>query len=139
MTKNLWINLPVKDLVRSKAFFKEIGFNFNEKFGGNSRESACLEVGDKPEVVMLFVDSTFKNFTRNEISDTNNGTEVLLSIDASSRQEVDEMADKVKVAGGMVFAQQEEIDGWMYGCGFKDPDGHRWNVLYMDTGKMPRN
>lgn len=139
MTKNLWINLPVKDLGRSKAFFSEIGFSFNEKFGGNSRESACLEVGDKPEVVMLFVDSTFKNFTMNEVSDTNHGTEVLLSIDASSKEEVDEMADKVETAGGIVFSRPEEIDGWMYSCGFKDPDGHRWNMLYMDTGNIPQN
>lgn len=138
MTKNLWINLPVKDLSRSKTFFNQIGFTFNERFGGNSEESACLNIGEKPEVVMLFVNSTFKNFTRNEISDTNQGTEVLLSIDAASRQEVDEMAAKVTKAGGSVFAQPEDIDGWMYGCGFADLDGHRWNVLYMDMNSMPK-
>ena len=137
MTQNLWINLPVKELNRSKNFFREIGFKFNERFGGNGQESACLEVGSKPDVVMLFVDSTFENFTRNQIADTRKGTEVLLSIDASSRQEVDEMADKVERAGGAVFASPEEIDHWMYGCGFTDMDGHRWNVLYMDMDKMP--
>ena len=136
-TKNLWINLPVENLQKSKHFFSQLGFRFNERFGGNSQESACLEVGSKPDVVMLFVDATFENFTRNPIVDTNKGTEVLLSIDAASRQEVDAMATKAENAGGTVFATPEEIDGWMYGCGFADVDGHPWNVLHMDMDKMP--
>ena len=137
MTRNLWLNLPVKDLNRSRAFFREMGFAFNEKFGGNNEESACMEIGDKPDVIMLFAESTFRNFTRNDVTNTQKSSEVLLSVDVASRQEVDQMAHRAEKAGGVVFAAPEEIEGWMYGCGFADVDGHRWNVLYMDMDKMP--
>lgn len=82
-------------------------------------------------IVMLFPESTFKSFTRNELADTKQGTEVLLSIDAQSRAEVDEMVHRAVEAGGTVFAEPHD-QGWMYGAGFTDVDGHRWNVLYMD-------
>ncbi len=137
MIQSLWVNLPVKNLERSRNFFKAIGFQFNERFGENSEASACLEIGSKPDMVMLFVDSTFENFTRHPVSDTRKGTEVLLSIDVASRNEVDMLATKVEQAGGTLFSNPEIIEGWMYGCGFKDVDGHRWNVLFMDMDKMP--
>ncbi len=137
MTRNLWLNLPVKDLNRSRTFFREMGFAFNEKFGGKNEESACMEIGDKPDVIMLFAESTFQNFTQNDVTNTQKSSEVLLSVDAASRHEVDQMAHRAEKAGGVVFATPEEIDGWMYGCGFADVDGHRWNVLYMDMDKMP--
>jgi len=61
----------------------------------------------------------------------------LFSIGAENREEVDEMAEKVVKAGGTIYAEAEDNDSWMYGCGFADLDGHRWNVLYMDMSKMP--
>ena len=89
-------------------------------------------------MVMLFAENIFESFTRHAITDTKQSTEVLFSIDAESREEVDELAKKAASAGGTVFAQPGEKDGWMYGCGFADPDGHRWNVLYMDMSKLPK-
>jgi uncharacterized protein len=86
---------------------------------------------------MLFPKDVFKNFTQNEIADTKKGTEVLINIDAQSKIEVDEMAKKVRVAGGRIFAEPGESQGWMYGLGFEDLDGHRWIMLYMDMSKMP--
>ena len=86
---------------------------------------------------MLFTDEMFEGFTRSRIADTNTGTEVLFSLDAESLEEVDELAKKATEAGGKVFAQPGESQGWMYGCGFADLDGHLWNVLYMDMSKMP--
>ena len=136
MTKELWINLPVKDLKKSKEFFTKLGFSFDSEHG-SSDESACLVIGDKNIVVMLFTEPTFKGFTGNKISDPKQGTEVLFSIDAESREEVDKMVEKVVKAGGTIYAEAGENDGWMYGCGFADLDGHRWNVLYMDMSKMP--
>jgi predicted lactoylglutathione lyase len=62
----------------------------------------------------------------------------LFSFDAESREEVDEMAKKVKAAGGTLYAEPAENQGWMYGFAFVDPDGHRWNMLYMDMSKMPK-
>lgn len=137
MPKELWINLPVKDIKKSKEFFTKIGFPFNPSH--NDRDDmASLVIGEKKVIVMLFPESTIKEFARTNISDTNKGTEVLLSIDAASREEVDEIAKKAKEAGGKIYAEPSEIDGWMYGCGFSDLDGHRWNSLYMDMDKMPK-
>lgn len=137
MTKEIWINLPVKNINRSKEFFSKLGFSFNLQYN-NSDESACLVIGEKNVIVMLFTESTFENFTGNKISDSNQGTEVLFSIGAETREEVDEMADLVVKAGGKLYAEAGDTDGWMYGCGFADLDGHRWNVLYMDMSKMPK-
>jgi uncharacterized protein len=137
MTKEIWINLPVKNINQSKTFFTKLGFSLNTKYG-NSDDSACVIVGEKNIAVMLFSESLFKGFTRNEIADTKQSTEVLFSIDAESKEEVDEMAKKAEEAGGIVFAKPAENQGWMYGCGFSDLDGHRWNVLYMDFSKMPK-
>jgi predicted lactoylglutathione lyase len=137
VTKQLWINLPVKDVARSKAFFIAIGFTPNPRYG-NTDQSASLLVGEKNAVIMLFAEPAFRSFTRADVCDTTRGTEVLFSIDAESRDEVDELARKVVAAGGTLFAPPEETQGWMYGCGFADPDGHRWNVLHMDMAKMPK-
>lgn len=137
MTKEIWINLPVKDLRRSKAFFTALGFAFSER-DANSEVSAAMLIGTHNTVVMLFSEHLFRGFTQHPISDTGKGTEMMISIDAESREEVDELARKVTEAGGTVFAQPGESQGWMYGCGFCDPDGHRWNVLHMDMSKMPK-
>jgi predicted lactoylglutathione lyase len=131
MTKEFWVNLPVKNIKKSKDFFSQLGFSFNP-VPGNGNDSACLVAGSKNVAIMLFEEPTFKTFTLGEITDTKHGTEVLFSIDAESREEVDEFAVKVKKAGGTIYSPPGEKDGWMYGCGFSDPDGHRWSVLHMD-------
>jgi predicted lactoylglutathione lyase len=138
MTKQFWINLPVKDVSVSKEFFGKLGFRFNSQFG-NGPGSAAMQVGEKDVIVMLFEEATFKGFVENcGLADTTKGVEVLLSIDAESKEEVDELAQKAVEAGGKSNHKPGEMDGWMYGCLFTDPDGHSWNVLYMDMSKMPR-
>lgn len=87
---------------------------------------------------MLFPEATFRTFTGNGVVDTSQATEVLLSVGAGSREEVDEIAAKVEQAGGIVYGKPGDKDGWIFGCGFADLDGHRWNVLYMDMTKMPK-
>ena len=135
MTKEIWINLPVKDVNRTKEFFGKIGFALNEKH--TTGDMICFEVGEKKITVLFFAEDTFKGFTKNKISDTKAGTEVLISFDAKDREEVNEMARRVFEAGGTVFSEPAEIQGWMYGCAFADLDGHRWNIVYMDFSKMP--
>jgi len=135
MTKEIWLNLPVKDVNKSKEFFGKIGFSLNEKHTGG--DMVCFEVGTKKITVLFFAEETFKGFTKNEISDTKAGSEVLISFDAESREEVDETAQKVWDAGGKVFSEPAEIQGWMYGFAFADLDGHRWNMVYMDFSKLP--
>lgn len=134
MTKQIWLNLPVKEVAASKAFFSKIGFSFNEEH--DTPSSTCMVVGEGKFVVMLFEESLFAGFSQNKITDTKTSSEVLISIDAESKQEVDELAKKVQEAGGNVFASPAESQGWMYGCGFADLDGHRWNVLFMDFSKL---
>jgi uncharacterized protein len=137
VAQDIWINLPVRDLGRSIAFFTAIGFVRNPG-QGNTDHSASFSVGEKKVVLMLFVQEVFSGFTTQPVADTSKGTEVLFSLGANSRSEVDEIADRADAAGGTVFAKPGESNGFMYGCGFCDPDGHRWNVLFMDPAKMQR-
>ena len=137
MTKEIWLNLPVKDVAKSKTFFNAIGFQFNTKYG-DSDTSASLQLGEKGIIVMLFREDVFKGFVQNNVADAQSGNEILISFDAESPAEVDELAKKVVDAGGTLFGKPAEIQGWMYGCGFMDLDGHRWNALHMDFSKMQK-
>jgi predicted lactoylglutathione lyase len=137
MTKDIWLNLPVKDVARSKAFFTALGFTQNTRMG-DTDHFASFFIGDKKFVLMLFPEATFKSFTQHSVTDTTQSSEVLISIDAETPGEVDEMAKKAEAAGGTVYGKPGAKDGWMYGCGFTDLDGHRWNVLHMDMSKMPK-
>lgn len=137
MTKSIWINLPVRDVARSRRFFEAIGFRPNPDQPA-SEAMASMLIGDNDLVLMLFPESTFEGFTGLPVSDTGQTSEVLFSLDAQSRDEVDAMARKVTAAGGTVFGEPAEKDGWMYGAGFTDPDGHRWNILYMDLEKIEK-
>ena len=134
MVKSLWINLPVSNIANSKRFYSAIGFSFNEQ--QETADSACMLVGDSNTVVMLFSTSTFEGFTQNTIPAS--GTEVLLSIDVQSRDDLDAVTQRARAAGAEIFAEPSEVMGWMYGSGFSDPDGHRWNLLFMDMSKMPQ-
>lgn len=134
---NIWLNLPVRDLEKSKEFFKNIGFKVNPMHE-NATNLGSFLIGINDFCLMLFPEETFKNFVNTEILDLTKGSEVLINIDAQSKHEVDEMAEKVKSAGGKVFAEPGEAQGWMYAFGFQDLDGHRWNMLYMDIEKMPK-
>jgi predicted lactoylglutathione lyase len=134
MTKQIWLNLPVKNVAKAKDFFWKIGFSFNEQH--DTPGSTCMVVGEANFVVMLFEQALFATFSQNELTDTQSGSEILISIDAESKEEVDALAAKVTEAGGTVFSPPAESQGWMYGFGFADLDGHRWNVLYMDFSKL---
>lgn len=134
MTKQIWLNLPVKNVAKAKEFFWKIGFSFNEQH--DTPSSTCMVIGEGNFVVMLFEELLFKSFSQNELNDTQSSSEILISIDAENKEEVDALAEKVKEAGGTIFSQPAESQGWMYGFGFADLDGHRWNVLYMDFSKL---
>lgn len=134
MVKQIWLNLPVKDVSKAKIFFTKIGFSFNSQQETSS--SACMIVGENNFVVMLFDEKIFEGFVQNKVLENKNNSEILISIDAQSKQEVNDFAIKVKEAGGEIFSEPSDNQGWMYGFGFADLDKHRWNVLYMDVSKM---
>jgi predicted lactoylglutathione lyase len=136
MTKEIWVNLPVKDVNKSKEFFSKIAWTLNE--AQTNETMACFSVGEKKITVLFFAEEVFKGFTKHAISDVGAGSEVLISFDAESREEVDETARKVSEAGGNVFAEPAEIQGWMYGFAFADLDGHRWNQVFMDFSKLSK-
>ena len=136
MIKEIWLNLPVKDVKRTRDFFEKIGFTPNDQY--SNPEMTGFTVGEKRMAVMFVGEEKFKEFARTEISDSAKGAEIMVSFDAESRGEVNEMARKVFDAGGTIFAEPSEIEGWMYGFGFADLDGHRWNMLFMDFSKMQK-
>lgn len=136
MTKEVWINLPVKDIKQTKEFFEKIGFTPNEQY--SNAEMAGFKVGEKEMTVMFIAEKRFEELARIKISDSAKGAEVLISFDAESREEVDETASRVFDAGGTIFSEPAQVEGWMYGFGFSDPDGHRWNMLFMDFSRLPQ-
>ena len=136
MVNSIWLNFPSKDLAKTKEFFEKIGFKLNEQ--QTNEQMVCFQVGAKETTVLFFPEETLKSFMKNEISDTKIGSEIMISFDAESADEVDETARKVFDAGGTIIAEPSEIQGWMYGFAFADLDGHRWNQLYMDFSKMPQ-
>ena len=137
MIKDLWINLPVKNLAKSVLFYEGIGLTPNPG-PGNSENSACFAVGEKKIILMLFAETAFVGFTNNALSDSSKGTKVLFSVGMENRAQVDDIAKRAKSTGGEVFKDPGESNGFMYGCGLIDPDGHRWNALYMDYSKIPK-
>ena len=130
MTQNLWLNLPVTDLGKSVAFYEALGFERNPG-PGNSPVPASFVVGDKRVVLMLFVRQVFAGFVGGLVADTKLGSEVLFSIGAKSPEEVDDFARRALGGGGTVYGKPGHSGDSMYGCGLCDPDGHRWNVLFM--------
>ncbi|MFD1864253.1 VOC family protein [Planococcus sp. FY231025] len=129
MAKECWINLPVKDISKSKEFFKALGFRLNERFA-DSDTVAGVVIGGHNSMIMLFPVETFEGFINAKIADTQAGTEMLISISVEDRDEVQELIHKAANAGGIVYAEPGERNG-MYGAGFCDLDGHRWNLLVM--------
>lgn len=128
MATKIFINLPVKDLKQSMEFFKKLGFSFNEQFTDD--KAACLIIGENI-FAMLLVEERFKDFTKKKICNAKESTEVLLALDAESKEQVNEMVKKAVEAGGSIYTEPQD-HGWMYGHSFADPDGHQWEILYMD-------
>jgi predicted lactoylglutathione lyase len=130
MSTKIFINLPVKDLSRSVAFFTQLGYAFNPQF--TDETAACMVISDDIYAMLLTHDK-FREFTPNAIVDAKEGTEVLLSLTAESREQVDEVVHGAVAAGGRTYAAPRDY-GFMYQHGFQDPDGHIWEVFYMEPG-----
>ena len=134
MTQNSFVNLPVKDLDKSIAFFAGLGFKFNPQF--TDKNATCMIVNDS-SFVMLLVEDFFKTFTSRQICDTAKNTEVLMGMSSESRTAVDEMVAKA-VAAGATTPNKPQDHGFMYGHGFHDLDGHQWEIFHMDMSAMPK-
>lgn len=133
MATQIYVNLPVKNLDRSVAFFTQLGFAFNPQF--TDEKATCMIVG-ADIYVMLLVESFFKTFTHKPIADATQTTEVLLTLSRDSRAEVDGMVAKA-VAAGATTPNRPQDHGFMYQHGFQDLDGHLWELVHMDASAMP--
>ena len=127
MTTQIFINLSVRDLQASIAFYTRLGFTFNPQFTDDS--GTCMIVSDTI-YVMLLTHEKFKGFTPNPICDAKTHTEVLLAMPRDSREAVDAMVRDAVAAGGTTYNQPQD-HGFMYGHGFQDLDGHIWELFYM--------
>ena len=133
MTRRIFVNLPIKNMDRAKAFFSALGFSFNPQF--TNEQGACMVVAEDI-FVMLLVEPFFQTFTKKAISDANKNTEVLVCLSCESRAEVDALVKKALAAGGKVPNAPQD-HGFMYGHGFEDLDGHIWELMYMDMAAAP--
>ncbi len=135
-TKQIFVNLPVKNLEKSKAFFAALGYSFNPQF--TDANAACMVIHEGSIHAMLLVEEFFKTFTSKRIADTSASTEVLLCLSCESRAEVDDLVAKAVAAGGTVPRAPQDY-GFMYSHSFEDLDGHVWELAYMDpNAEMPQ-
>lgn len=134
MSTKIFINLPVKDLKKSMAFFKTLGYNFNKQF--TNEKAACLVISEDI-YTMLLTEKFFKSFIKKEIADSSKTTEAIMSLMVESRKEVDELYENALKAGGKKLRETEETGG-MYGRSFEDLDGHLWEVGYMNPSQITK-
>lgn len=128
MNSEIFVNLPVKNLPKTKNFFTQLGYSFNAQFTND--DAACMVVSDKI-YVMLLTEPFFKGFIKKEIADAHKTTEMLLCLSCESRAHVDELVQKALAAGGKAPMPPQD-HGFMYAHGFEDLDGHLWELCYMD-------
>jgi predicted lactoylglutathione lyase len=132
MTRRIFVNLPVKDLEKSMAFFKALGFSFNPQF--TDATAACMVISDDI-FSMLLTREKFAEFTRKEIADARKTTEVLTALSADSREEVDQLVDAALEAGGKESGEPKDY-GFMYYRSFDDLDGHTWEIVWMNPAHV---
>ncbi|MFE3861169.1 VOC family protein [Streptomyces goshikiensis] len=128
----IFVNLPVKDLDASKAFWGKLGYSFNAQF--TDENCASMVISDTI-VAMLLTEARFKDFTHKAITDTSNSTEALLCLSSESRTAVDELVDAA-VGAGATEPRPAQDYGTMYGRAFEDLDGHTWEIMWMDPAMI---
>jgi predicted lactoylglutathione lyase len=133
MSRKIFVNLPIKNMERSKAFFTALGFTFNPQF--TNEQGACMVISDDI-FAMLLTEPFFQTFTKKRVADARESTEVLVCLSCESRAEVDELVRKALAAGGKAPNAPQD-HGFMYGHGFEDLDGHIWELAYMDMSAVP--
>ncbi|MBC9208386.1 VOC family protein [Roseomonas aerophila] len=129
MPKLIFVNLPVQDLPRAVAFYEAVGATRNPQFSDDT--AACM-VFSETISVMLLTHPKFAQFTPRPIADARAATEVLVCLSAESRAEVDAVVGKAAAAGGQADPGPKQDYGFMYGRSFEDPDGHIWELMWMD-------
>ncbi|MEU8983185.1 VOC family protein [Streptomyces sp. NPDC048309] len=128
----IFVNLPVADVDTSKKFFTELGYTINPQF--TTDDCACVVISDTI-IAMMLSKQRYADFTKKQIADSTKTSEVLLCLSAESREKVDELVDGAIAAGGTATGETQD-HGFMYGRAFDDPDGHTWEVMWMDPAAV---
>ncbi len=130
--RKIFVNLPVKDLEKSMTFFKALGFSFNAQF--TDEHSASMVISDSI-FATLVTHGKFKEFSNKPIADAAKTTEVVICLSADSREEVNKLADAALKAGAQKLLEPQDF-GFMYLRSFEDPDGHIWEIMWMDSASV---
>lgn len=128
MSRQIFVNLAVKNLTKAIGFFTQLGFTFNAQF--TDETATCMIVSDTI-FVMLLTEAKFRTFTPKAICDATQSTEILVCLSCESRAEVDDLVRNAVAAGGTTYNDPQD-HGFMYAHGFQDLDGHIWELVYME-------
>lgn len=130
--KSIYVNLPIKDINVSRSFWTKLGFSFNEDF--SDEKALCLVLNEDGIYSMLITHEYFESFSNRPVAD-NSTAQVLTCIEVESREQVDEIVNLALANGGSRYREKAD-NGWMYYDTFADPDGHQWEISYMDTSQF---
>lgn len=136
MDRMIFVNLPIRDMARSQAFFRALGFGFNPQF--TNEQGACMVIRENAIHAMLLVEPFFQTFTKKKIADAHQTVQVLVCLSCESREEVDELMRKA-LANGATEPGEPKDHGFMYYRAFDDLDGHGWELMWMDPAAAPPN
>jgi len=126
-TKRIWANFGVQNLERTTTFYKQLGFKQN----GESDQLTSFFFGEKDFIIHFFLKDILEPGMKGQIIDTKTGNEIIFTLSADTKEEVDNWAKEVREAGGTIVSEPEEFGKGYYGFVFADPDGHRFNVFHM--------
>lgn len=129
----IYVNLPVKDVQKTRAFWTKLGFSINEQFSDD--KAVCVVMKEDHIYTMFLKEEFFQTFTNRPFA-KGDTTQVLLAIGADSREEVDQIVKTALENGGSKYSETMDY-GWMYQSAFADIDGHQWEVMHGDVSQMP--
>lgn len=132
--KSIYVNLPIKDIHKTRDFWTKLGFAFNEQYSDD--KALCLVLNDGLIYSMLLTQEMFSSFTNRAIADKNT-TQVLIAIEVDSREQVDEII-KLALKNGATRYRESADHGWMYYDSFADIDGHQWEILFTDPNQIKK-
>jgi hypothetical protein len=133
--KQIFINLPVRDLKKSTAFYSALGATLNPQFSDDT--ASCMVLSDTI-FVMLLTHEKWANFTQKPIVDAHRESEVMLALSAEDKAAVDKITDTAGASGGKADVNPKQDYGFMYGRSFEDLDGHIWECMYVDMSQFPK-
>jgi uncharacterized protein len=132
--KSIFVNLPIKDLQKTRDFWTKLGFSFNEHF--SDEKALCLVLNDGMMYSMLITHEMFSTFTNRPIADGST-TQVLTAIEVDSKEQVDTIVNLAFENGATRYRESAD-HGWMYYDSFADLDGHQWEIMYINTTQTPQ-